>query len=78
MPHSTSNNTPDSAEQTNSGAGAPLLTPRAALVLLLAVLVGIGAGLLTAWAGTHPGLAITAGAGAFAAAVVLGNTAIGS
>lgn len=48
--------------------GGPLLTPRAALVLLLAVLAGLGAGVLAVWSGRHPAEAVGIGVAAAAAA----------
>ncbi|CAL9475029.1 hypothetical protein [Streptomyces sp. enrichment culture] len=48
----------------------PLLTQRAALVLLLAALTGIGAGVLTAWQGHGAAAAVGAGLAAFGPGVV--------
>jgi hypothetical protein len=56
----------------------PLLSLRAASILALAVLCGIGTGLLLAWAGLHPGVAITTGVGASAGAVAFFNMLIGT
>ncbi|MFC6093920.1 hypothetical protein [Saccharothrix lopnurensis] len=60
------------AQETESAVpeSARLLTPRGALILLLAVLVGIGAGVLAAMAGRHPAEAVLAGVAASAAAVM--------
>lgn len=52
---------------------SPLLGLRAALILTLAVLVGIGAGVLSALSGHHPAEAVLVGAGASAAAAALFN-----
>ncbi|MER6039014.1 hypothetical protein ACWDO6_21265 [Streptomyces sp. NPDC003674] len=47
----------------------PLLSLRAALILLLGVLVGVGTGVLTVMAGAVAAQAVLAGAAAFGAAV---------
>ncbi|MFD6532537.1 hypothetical protein [Streptomyces sp. NPDC060184] len=47
----------------------PLLSLRAAFILLLGLLVGLGAGLLTSLAGAVAAQAVLAGAAAFAVAV---------
>jgi hypothetical protein len=53
--------------------GGPLLTPRAALVLLMAVLAGLGAGVLAVWSGRHPAEAVGIGVAAAAAAASFFN-----
>lgn len=58
-------------------SGGPLLSPRAALVLLLAVLAGLGAGMLTVWSGRHLAEAVGVGVGAAAAAAGFFNWIIG-
>ena len=55
----------------------PLLTVRAAVILLLALLVGITAGLLTYLADSSVPGAVLAGGGATGAAIALFNTIIG-
>lgn len=64
----------------NSGPDSPdptsLLSLRSAVVFALSMLVGIGAGLLTAQAGTHPAAAVVYGAGALAAAACFFNGVI--
>ncbi|MER6441309.1 hypothetical protein ABT275_33730 [Streptomyces sp. NPDC001185] len=55
----------------------PLLSMRAALILLMALLVGIGAGVLTALAGAVVAQACLAGAAAFGAAVPFFNHLVG-
>jgi hypothetical protein len=55
----------------------PLLTQRAAIVFLLAALVGVGATLLTALAGNGWPVALSAGCGAAASAVLFFRTIIG-
>ncbi len=47
----------------------PLLSVRSALVLLLAVLTGLGAGVLTGWAGVGIARCVLCGGAAFAVAV---------
>ncbi|GHC66863.1 hypothetical protein [Streptomyces cinnamoneus] len=59
---------------TNNG---PLLTLRAALILLLGTLTGIGAGILTWLGGASPAQAVLAGAGASAPAVTFFDALIG-
>ncbi|RBM23350.1 hypothetical protein [Streptomyces sp. PT12] len=55
----------------------PLLTVRSALILLLGVLVGVAAGLLTALAdGGGAARSVIVGAAAFAAAVAFFNALI--
>ncbi|KOX33970.1 hypothetical protein ADK67_04795 [Saccharothrix sp. NRRL B-16348] len=61
---------PEQKTETTVPEPARLLAPRTALILLLAVLTGIGAGALTALAGRHPAEAAVAGIAAAAAAVV--------
>lgn len=64
-------------ERDDHRGGGPLLSPRAAVILLLALLCGVGAVLLLTWAGQHPGLAIVTGAAGMAGAAVLFNALIG-
>lgn len=47
----------------------PLLPMRSAFILLVGLLVGVGAGVLTALSGAVAGQAVLAGAAAFAVAV---------
>lgn len=54
----------------------PLLSQHAALVLLIAVLVGTGAGILTYLAGNPPADAVLAGGAAFGATAAFANWAI--
>ena len=54
----------------------PLLGLRSAMILTLAVLVGIGAGVLITLAGRHPAEAILYGVGASAASVLFFNRVI--
>lgn len=61
-------NTPDQHQ--------PLLGQRAAIVLLLGVLVGLGAGVLTVLAGESAASGVLAGGAAFAAAVLFFHTII--
>lgn len=56
----------------------PLLTPRAAIILVAALLIGAAAGVLGHLAGARPAEAILTGGGAFGAAVALLNNLIGS
>jgi hypothetical protein len=55
---------------TNPNNQTPLLTPRSAMILLLGLLCGVGAGLLTAWSGAHTGQAILTGGASAGAGVV--------
>lgn len=56
----------------------PLLTMRSALVLLLGVLVGVGAGALASWSGAADhARAVLVGGTAFAGAVAFFNSIIG-
>jgi len=55
----------------------PLLPVRTALVLLLAVLAGVGSGVLTVLAGQPWPAAVLAGGSAAGAALVLSHTLIG-
>lgn len=55
----------------------PLLTVRAALVLTLSLLTGIGAGVLSAVGGTPPAQCVLCGAGAFGLAVPFFDRLIG-
>ncbi|MFE2754030.1 hypothetical protein ACFXGA_18730 [Actinosynnema sp. NPDC059335] len=57
-------------------ANTALFGQRTALILLLAVLTGIGAGVLTAVAGSHPAQAVLVGAAAAAAAIAFFNSVI--
>ncbi|MBT2406009.1 MULTISPECIES: hypothetical protein [unclassified Streptomyces] len=54
----------------------PLLSQRSALILLLGVLVGTGAGILAALADTGPASAVLTGAGAFGAGVLFFHATI--
>jgi len=56
--------------------GGPLLTLRSALILLLGTLVGIGAGVLTCFAGAATAHGVLTGAAAFGAAVPFFNVLI--
>ncbi|MFI0734550.1 hypothetical protein ACH4S9_36995 [Streptomyces sp. NPDC021225] len=53
-----------------------LLTTRSALILLLAILCGIGAAILTGSAGASPSKAVLSGVAAFGFAVPFFNTLI--
>jgi hypothetical protein len=55
----------------------PLLTLRAALILVASVAIGTAAGILGYLAGARPAEAVLTGGGAFGAAVALLNTLIG-
>lgn len=70
----------DQREQTHAvpldGSG-PLLTLRAALILLAALVIGAAAGVLAYLAGTRPAEAVLTGGGTFGAVVALLNTIIG-
>lgn len=59
-----------------SHPGGPLLTQRAAIILLLGILTALGAGILTALTGATTASAVLTGSGAFAAAVTFFNTLI--
>ncbi|QFZ18535.1 hypothetical protein [Saccharothrix syringae] len=67
----------DGRREPGNHHGGPLLSQRAAVILLLAVLCGVGAVLLLTWAGQHPGLAIVTGSAGTAGAAALFNTLIG-
>ncbi|MFJ8475917.1 hypothetical protein [Kitasatospora sp. NPDC094011] len=54
-----------------------LLSTRAALVLLIGVLTGIGAGVLAAAGGVHPARCVLYGAGAFGVGVPFVNRLVG-
>lgn len=54
-----------------------LLTLRAALILVAALLTGAAAGVLAFLAGARPAEAVLTGGGAFGAAIALLNTLIG-
>ncbi|MEU6476146.1 hypothetical protein ABZ858_04515 [Streptomyces sp. NPDC047017] len=54
----------------------PLFTQRSALVLLLGLLVGTGAAILTVRAGSSPDAAVLCGGGAFGGAVIFFNATI--
>ncbi|MFI8191539.1 hypothetical protein ACIF8T_22420 [Streptomyces sp. NPDC085946] len=56
--------------RTRGDGGRPLLSQRAAVVFLLAALVGVGAAVLAALAGNVWPLAVSVGSGASAMAVV--------
>jgi hypothetical protein len=66
------------APQQTSDDGSPLLTLRAALIFTLAILIGVGAGVLTVLAGNTPPQAVLVGSGAAGSALVLFNWVIGS
>ncbi|MER5349417.1 hypothetical protein ABT093_03655 [Kitasatospora sp. NPDC002551] len=53
-----------------------LLSPRAALVLLIGLLAGIGAGILAAVGGVHPAQCVLYGVGAFGVSVPVVNQLI--
>lgn len=55
----------------------PLLSMRAALILLMGLLVGIGAGVLSAFAGAVVAQAFLTGAAAFGVAVPFFNHLVG-
>jgi hypothetical protein len=55
----------------------PLLTLRAALILIAALVIGAAAGILAYLAGARPAEAVLTGGGAFGATVALLNTLIG-
>lgn len=59
------------------GGTGPLLSQRVAMILLLAVLCGVGAVLLLTWAGQHPGMAIVSGVVGAAGAIAFFNSMIG-
>lgn len=68
-------------EQTQSippDAGRPLLTPRAAIILIAGLIIGAAAGVLAYLAGARPAEAVLTGGGAFGAAVALLNNLIGN
>ncbi|SFR03631.1 hypothetical protein SAMN04488564_102360 [Lentzea waywayandensis] len=56
---------------------SPLLSQRATLILLLAMLTGVGAAVLMAWAGRHPAEAALVGVGALAGGTGFFNWIIG-
>ncbi|WP_037670712.1 hypothetical protein [Streptomyces griseus] len=58
------------ANRRRTGRGGPLLTQRAAIVFLLATLVGIGATVLSALAGNAWPVAVSVGGGVVAPAVL--------
>ncbi|MGW0862456.1 MULTISPECIES: hypothetical protein [Streptomyces] len=62
--------------RTKGDGNGPLLSQRAAVVFLLAALVGIGAGVLSCVAGNAWPLAVSVGGGASAMAVVFFNQII--
>jgi hypothetical protein len=53
-----------------------LLTQRAALILIVALAIGITAGILSHLAGSRPAGAVLAGGASFAGAIALLNTLI--
>ncbi|MFE2046537.1 hypothetical protein ACFXAZ_37645 [Streptomyces sp. NPDC059477] len=55
----------------------PLLTLRSAVILLLGALAALGAGILTAWGGYAPPLAVFSGACAFVPGVMFFHSTIG-
>lgn len=50
-----------SAPEPAPGGRPPLLSQRAALILFMAVSIGVGVGVLTLFAGNHPAMAVIAG-----------------
>lgn len=60
-----------------SGDPPPLLTVRTAVVLLIALIVGVGVGVLTYVAGRHPAEAALAGIGAAGVTAVACHGLIG-
>jgi hypothetical protein len=62
--------------RTKGDRNGPLLSQRAAVVFLLAALVGVGAAVLSALAGNAWPLAVSVGSGASAMAVVFFNQII--
>lgn len=62
---------------TNPPSPGPLLSLRAAVILLTAVVIGCGAGVLAYLAGQPIASAILVGAGAAGAAIGLANATIG-
>jgi len=61
----------------SSDEGGPLLTPRTALILLTALLIGVTAGVLSHLAGARPAEAVLTGGGVFGAALPLLDRLIG-
>jgi hypothetical protein len=72
LPHSADRETPPASHD----GGATLLSQRAALILIAALVIGTGSGVLTYLAGARPAEAVLAGGGACAAAIVALNTLI--
>lgn len=68
---------PSTTSGPDDNSTQPLLTQRTALILLLAVLVGLGAGALGVWAGRHIAEALLLGLGAAATAAAFFNWLIG-
>lgn len=58
-------------------AGPPLLTPRAAVVFLVAFIVGLLVGGLAHLGGASPSASAIASGGAFGATLMIANTVIG-
>jgi hypothetical protein len=63
-------------ESHHSVAAPPLLTQRAALILVAALVIGVFAGMLAYLAGTKPADAVLTGGAAWAAAITLLNALI--
>lgn len=59
------------------GERDPLLSTRAALIIVAALVLGAAAGILAYLAGARPAQAVLTGGGAFGAAVALLNSLIG-
>lgn len=60
-----------------NGSDQPLLSPRSALILLLGILTGIGAGALAVAGGAALATGCLTGGAAFAGAVIFFHTIIG-
>lgn len=68
---------PSTTNGPDDNSAQPLLSLRTALILLLAALVGLGAGALGVWAGRHIAEALLLGLGAVAGAAAFFNWLIG-
>ncbi|WP_434447585.1 hypothetical protein [Lentzea sp. E54] len=55
----------------------PLLSLRSTMIILLGLLCGLGAGLLSVWSGVHTGQAILTGVASTAAAIAFFHLLIG-
>lgn len=62
----------------NPNNQSPLVTIRSAVIFLLGLLCGLGAGALTAWSGAHIAQAILTGVASTAASIVFFHWLIGS